>query len=549
MSSIKQPRSIVYYTFSGEGPLTHLRILSPNRQLGIKLIKGVENNRIHIQRVVGSDLVIIQRDFPREYDSYKAIVKAARSLGIPVILDIDDWLFDLPQDHPDRISNYFTESLFALMEAAMEVDLITVSTPEIKRHLAGFGPELHVLPNYLDENLWHIRPPIDNDSQEKVIIGYMGGHSHTYDFDLITPLLERLLKKYPTLLQLEFWGMEPPLELASLNQVRYKAPENLNYEDFAKEFLKQAVDIFIAPLIDNTFNGCKSSIKYLEYSALGVPGVYSRVKPYEMIIQNGQNGFLASNEAEWEYSLTKLIENPRLRYQIASKAQKTLKANWLLSKNAYRWMDTYTDALLRHQPSKRVSKQSPINDIVKSLSPQFSSLISAQRKTNDALQRMVADQGIKNEELQRATDSLKRAVSEKNARIEDLHQEIETLKKQLFTLSEAINRIQNSFGYKVLIRFRKYIDKLLPHNSVRRRGYEFIHVGLRKLVRNNRTTSISSDDQQVGEFGKGLTTAIQKELELSKINANKISDSIVGDKDYLWIDDDLYPYLTTIVKS
>ena len=44
-----------------------------------------------------------------------------------------------------------------------------------------------------------------------------------------------------------------------------------DYKDFATFFQTQSADIFIAPLVDNIFNQCKSPIKFFEYSALGVP--------------------------------------------------------------------------------------------------------------------------------------------------------------------------------------------------------------------------------------------------------------------------------------
>ena len=42
------------------------------------------------------------------------------------------------------------------------------------------------------------------------------------------------------------------------------------------------IDVMIAPLMDNSFSGSKSSIKFLEGAALGIPVVSQNLDPYEM---------------------------------------------------------------------------------------------------------------------------------------------------------------------------------------------------------------------------------------------------------------------------
>ena len=113
---------------------------------------------------------------------------------------------------------------------------------------------------------------------------------------------------------------------------------------FARYFSKQNIDIFIAPLRNNLFNRCKSCIKFLEYSALGTPGVYSRIAPYEGIVVHGENGFLASSPQEWEAYLGILIKDHILRRSMGNAAQDTVK-RMLLSDHAHEWGTVYRAAL------------------------------------------------------------------------------------------------------------------------------------------------------------------------------------------------------------
>ena len=98
----------------------------------------------------------------------------------------------------------------------------------------------------------------------------------------------------------------------------------------------QRADLFIAPLRDTYFNRCKSAIKFLEYSHKGIPGVYSRLPMYEAVIQDGQNGFFASDLAEWEAHLEQLIASPALRQEMGQRARQTVTQDWLLSSSPRR---------------------------------------------------------------------------------------------------------------------------------------------------------------------------------------------------------------------
>lgn len=59
----------------------------------------------------------------------------------------------------------------------------------------------------------------------------------------------------------------------------------------------------VAPLLDNEFNHCKSAIKYLECSALGIPLFASRMLPYSDVMPDRQ---LFSTQDELKEKLKKL---------------------------------------------------------------------------------------------------------------------------------------------------------------------------------------------------------------------------------------------------
>src|SRR5437899_12979401 len=77
------------------------------------------------------------------------------------------------------------------------------------------------------------------------------------------------------------------------------------YEDWMCSNWKSHIGI--APLEKNAFNDAKSELKWLEYTALGIPTVASDFGPYKRAIGSGKDGFLTNDN--WELALTNLIEN------------------------------------------------------------------------------------------------------------------------------------------------------------------------------------------------------------------------------------------------
>jgi glycosyltransferase involved in cell wall biosynthesis len=344
------PIVVAYTPYPWTHALTILRIVRPLQEAGIDLIHGNELDVVNLEKVSLGDCVLIQRDFPYAMELYERLVSRAHAEGKPVIYEIDDLLIDMPEDHPDRRVDYYTPAVFAMTRAIIEADLVTVSTPTLAAYLRPFNPNIQVLPNCLDPQLWKPRPVqvsqgSQTGSQWPVVIGYMGSDTHQPDLEPLVPVFERLLEQYGDRILVRFWGGKPPLTMQGHPQVEWIQMEIREYAEFAAYFSRQECDICIAPLKDSTFNICKSSIKFLEYSILGIPGVYSRIPPYESVIQPGDNGFIAGTSEEWEQYLRRLIDEPALRAAVGKQAQSTILKNWLLPQHAPLWKNAISQAL------------------------------------------------------------------------------------------------------------------------------------------------------------------------------------------------------------
>lgn len=323
-----------------------LRLVAPLQKAGIRLLQGNQGVQINPDLVSEADLVVIQRDFPRMGPPFEQVLERARRAAKPVIYEVDDLLLDLPSDHSHRQD--YEGVLLPILRTLIEADAVTVSTPTLAETLRPFNAHIYTLPNLFNDDLWSLRPPAEQTTaaeSEPIVIGYMGGETHRLDLEEITPVLSHLLQRYAQRLRLRFWGGRPPEALLSLPQVEWIPFNQDDYPAFARFFSAQHCHLLIAPLRDNLFNRCKSAIKFLEYCALGAPGVYARLPMYQQVIRHGENGLLAGDPAEWETCLAQLIESPALRRQMAQNAQQTVRERWLLSQNSQLWLNAYQQTL------------------------------------------------------------------------------------------------------------------------------------------------------------------------------------------------------------
>jgi glycosyltransferase involved in cell wall biosynthesis len=339
-------RVLAFTPSNWEHALTVLRIVGPLQAAGIQVELGNEDiNRIS-ERVGECDLVVVQRDFPRQKAFYHSVMACARQLGKKLVYDLDDLLWALPEDHPDRQTHYYAHALLPMLLAAVEADAVTVVSRPLLEYVRLLNPNTWLLPNFLHDGIWHLRPPrLPQDGTAAVRLGYMGGNSHLPDLLTVLPVLVQLLERNGGAITLKFWGLKPPEALLAYPNVEWQPLAVPDYYRFAEFFLQQECDVFIAPLQPSFFNECKSAVKFLEYTALGAPGVYSAGDPYRQVVQHGINGFLATSLQEWNDCLTRLVENPALRYDMALQAQETIRSEWLLSKNAPRWPEAYRQIL------------------------------------------------------------------------------------------------------------------------------------------------------------------------------------------------------------
>jgi glycosyltransferase involved in cell wall biosynthesis len=171
---------------------------------------------------------------------------------------------------------------------------------------------------------------VDRSSSETVV-GYAGTASHAADFEPLVPAIRKLLET-PNL-RFDFIGYCPP-ELLGMEHVRL-TPWIDRYEDYLAALTLRRWDIGLAPLKDTLFNNCKTNLKFREYAALGIAGIYSDIPLYRGCVRDGENGLLVSNTAEaWHRGIQKLAGDTKLRSRIRAASEEEAKTKYTVEKSA-----------------------------------------------------------------------------------------------------------------------------------------------------------------------------------------------------------------------
>ena len=294
-----------------------------------------------------ADLVIIDRLWRRDVtlQLVQELVNRIRLKGARIIYSLDDNYFDLPFD---KIAWPTREILSIVTFLLRQSDAVLVTTPALRQRLVDYNPNIHVLPNQLDERLLVMRNPdiTSRIDQSRIVIGYMGTFTHDEDFMLVLPALKVIHQRYPGRIEVQVTGVisreETKKELQALPiRYVYPRPEEHEYPLFMLWFTGHVRwDIAISPLQKTQFNNCKSDIKFLDYASIGAAGIYSQSPVYSSTVHHQQDGWLAESSPDaWVEALETLIQDTPLRLSIARNATHYLYKQRLLAQHAPDWVE------------------------------------------------------------------------------------------------------------------------------------------------------------------------------------------------------------------
>ncbi|HEY2843704.1 MAG TPA: hypothetical protein VGJ09_08645 [Bryobacteraceae bacterium] len=277
----------------------------------------------NFQAYESPDVIVI---FRAHYPDVAKLVAWCKQRKIRVVFDTDDALDKVPREN---IHYRELQGRLGLYDFLLEnADVVTTTTPVLADDLRQRNPNVAVLPNSADPEDWSIRP-----RGEDVRIGWTGSATHFHDLAVALPAMRELQKRRPFTLVLQGLCDRPDLNefyaglvashgkpfvnsplgksikrlLDELAGVRYEFHPMVPFSQHAEKVCELALNIGIAPLVEDNFNRNKSCIKYYEYALSGAITVASRVLPYsEEVPTTAKN-----NRQAWKDTLESVLDADR----------------------------------------------------------------------------------------------------------------------------------------------------------------------------------------------------------------------------------------------
>jgi SAM-dependent methyltransferase/glycosyltransferase involved in cell wall biosynthesis len=250
------------------------------------------------------------------------LVSYCRQTGARLVFDLDDDLLSLPRQHPE-FGKY--EALKHVgLRLVTEADELWVSTTSLASRYSGVARYATVMPNQLDDRLWDALVPTVPNADRPIRFLYMGTSTHRPDFDqLVTPAFSQLKAEFGDKIELDLIGVvDGPATDGHWRILNHPADAGNSYPAFITWLQSlPRYDIGLAPLLEFVFNSCKSDVKWLEYSAMGLATIAANLPAYNASIEHERTGLLAdSNANAFRAAMRRLIVEGELRRSLQRQA-------------------------------------------------------------------------------------------------------------------------------------------------------------------------------------------------------------------------------------
>jgi len=320
------------------------------------------------EKVLGADVVFMGR---AASNPVYQMIREMKGLGKYTVYDLDDDMFGvspfsphynnfgiMPVDmnHPelgtvpmfiDGQNDFNVKRNRGLRTSFIRVmrqtDCMTVSTPPLQKLYGRFHDNVQLVPNAIDFGVWKKQDISHNSNKIRVL--YTGAANHREDWQFMRPVLERLQKEYKN------WT----LVLVGMNWLTYCDPGEMDpkrveqhgwadIDGYPLLMRSLCCDIGLAPIAEIAFNESRSSIKWLEYSALKMATVATNYGPYARDCVDGDTALLVRSKEEWYGALSKLLEDNEARKGFGERAYRIGKRNYDLDVMVDRWMEVFNQA-------------------------------------------------------------------------------------------------------------------------------------------------------------------------------------------------------------
>jgi glycosyltransferase involved in cell wall biosynthesis len=259
---------------------------------------------IQLRHVAPPDLWWVEKEVL--YGFPLALERVLLNITSQAVIDYDDAVFlNYRKAFSGRWSRYEKFAYYARSAA-----YLTVGSDYLQAEFARRGAcRIKKIPSSINTQKYSLHEHRERDT---ITIGWIGTPVTVRFMDPLKDVLQKVARRIP--IRVHVLGAKwkcPGVEVRCFEWTE---------ESEAKAI--QQFDIGVMPLTDGEWERGKCAYKLIQYMAAGVVPVGSRVGENSVVIEDGVNGFLASESGEWVHKLTLVASDHLLRARIGLRARR-----------------------------------------------------------------------------------------------------------------------------------------------------------------------------------------------------------------------------------
>ena len=328
------------------------RILYENGNFLYKIIgaiKGIIKRIFGLYSIKKANLVyLFQEAVPFGPPVFEELIHKS---GIPIVYELDDLIFK-PYSSSANPFMYRLRSIWGPKKIEKIITIskqVIVSNNYLKTYAKQYSSNVTVIGPTVDMKKYQAIKRTSNSKE--VVVGWSGSPSTAHYLLYLTDVLRELQRTENIIVRVlgapklqipgvnidvREWSSETEIiELSSMDIGLYP----LRDERFASNGTYSESSGNLQPRLADQWAMGKTGGKVIQYMACGIPVVAQRIGNNLNLIDDGQNGFLASTTDEWISILRQLIHDPNLRKKIGENGRNMVNERYSVEANESQYLD------------------------------------------------------------------------------------------------------------------------------------------------------------------------------------------------------------------
>ena len=244
--------------------------------------------------------------------------------GKPLIYLLDDPLY-IPYRSPTNGWLSYLKFFGKVETLCRRSAVVIANSPSHCAFARKYNANVWEIPSMVDAELYTGWRAVSHRPDQRVRVGWSGSPSTVPNLQVIRRPLQWLSRRDDT-------------ELVMIGARDFGLPEvpHTGIEWSAEREIEdlRRLDVGLLPVPVTPWTPHKFFLKLVQYMALGIPPVATPLGSNATVITDGETGFLARDDAEWQRRVGRLIGDAELREQIGQRAAAVAHERFTLQSNA-----------------------------------------------------------------------------------------------------------------------------------------------------------------------------------------------------------------------